>query len=703
MNPFWQELADRLGGAMAREGPTYVLFGELPGCEFTLTGLAGQVRQVELGYSEGENPRHLGQRLSEDAELGLQIRMASVAFDPQTVFFAPERVVWVLRSSQGPIAAQRVADLVQSLARVVTLGAPLRDRWCPGCGELECDLTRLEGDTVRLCESCCELFLSCRSDLRDLGRRELAPRREVDLSSLRLENLSPAAQLSRGAALEELLGRAPGRFWRKLLGLVALGYLALYGVFVVYALLLVDLGYWAVRAAQAGQLEQAWRLVGMVGMLLLLGLLFRGLWPLPLESLEEPEFLLERADQPELFAWLDRMADQVGSPRVDQVSVFSQINASAGERRVRGRWRPLVGIGLPLLELLSTEELAAIVAHELGHLRLGVRRTGWAHRASCRWIDLVSRLGPRGGPFTAFASWYLPELWLHVRALSRVEERQADAASAAVVSGACQARGLLQVEMLARLLGPALEQGLEREVEEGRRETFDPLCLAVDELERMPTQRFREASRSVLSEEASWLADHPETRRRLADLGYQPPEELELKLSDGPPASCLIRGYDELRGRVLLGLKVNCQVWVARERRFRRGRRSRAERLRLAEAERATAGGQMLLARLEGRVGRHEESWAAYRRVLELEPDYEAALLELAGTMYQERQSSRALEVLEQFLPADSLDFDLLRLGAACAERAEEVEKAREYLRRMLTVDLPPYQREEIQRKLERL
>ncbi len=711
MSEFWQELQAQLGGTIAEEeGEVTLLFGDLPNCEFTALGNAVGVQVVQLEFSEGENPETVRDRLTSDDELSRRVQQASLQLNGQTAFFMPEQLNWYWRPTTGkPPKAKATGELITTLAQVLTRAAPMRDHYCWGCGELECGLTRHKRSTVRLCPACLTMLDQCGEELGRVETTELEPEKELDLSPLGLENLSPSAQLAKGRRLEELFQKSPGSYWLRVLFLVALGQVALFGAAGLLAILVVallGLFAWSAVTGHVGPLILVSKGLAAGGGKLAaaaavgLGALAKGLWP-PKVSEQLPDIMLERQDQPELFGWLDGLASRVGAPRVDFVAVDNQINAFATERRQKGKWVRMVGVGVPLLELLDREELSAVMAHELGHLRHKDTRTLWVNRTAWMWVNVVDRLGK--GLYSTFARWYLPLFWLYSQVLSRQQERAADAASTEVVPAEAQARQLVRIEILCQLLPAALHESLNRAALEPEGTPFDPVRRAADELDAMPADRIADAYRQALEEETNWMSTHPELRQRLQDLGVAPPAQVEMGFAPAEPAAALLRNYAELRSRATRLLTVKCQVKIARERRFYRGRTARAARLAGVESEHPTGPGQVLLGRLLCSLQRWDEAWLHLRRAVELDPGNLSALLDLVGSQFEERQYRPALEALEAYLPANALDVDLLSIGARCAERCAAPEQAREYFRRLLTMDLPLSAREDIQARMARL
>ncbi|GAB3946590.1 hypothetical protein GCM10029976_074380 [Kribbella albertanoniae] len=85
--------------------------------------------------------------------------------------------------------------------------------------------------------------------------------------------------------------------------------------------------------------------------------------------------LLHREQAPALFAVLDEVAAAVGARPATAVAVTDEANIWYSQ--VGWRFRPVIGIGLPLWIGLHPQERVAILAHEFGHGRHGDARSGW--------------------------------------------------------------------------------------------------------------------------------------------------------------------------------------------------------------------------------------------------------------------------------------------------------------------------------------
>lgn len=96
--------------------------------------------------------------------------------------------------------------------------------------------------------------------------------------------------------------------------------------------------------------------------------------------LPEDVQLVPRDQAPTLYAVLDELADAIGTRRVATVVVSTQANV--WYQQIGWRFRPVVGIGLPLWADLRPQERIAVLAHELGHGGHGDGRSSWLVNAA---------------------------------------------------------------------------------------------------------------------------------------------------------------------------------------------------------------------------------------------------------------------------------------------------------------------------------
>ncbi|MET4074375.1 M48 family metalloprotease [Hymenobacter sp. UYCo722] len=157
---------------------------------------------------------------------------------------------------------------------------------------------------------------------------------------------------------------------------------------------------------------------------------------------------LTPAEAAPLFAELREQSRAMAAPPVHRVLLTTDFNAAIVQLPrlgVLGWPRNYLMVGLPLLQALSPEQAAAVVAHELGHLRGGHGKfSAWVYRVSQSWGQLLGQLESHGAGtwLSKFANWYVPRFnaWSHP--MRRADEFEADAAAGRVTSPQALAQAL---------------------------------------------------------------------------------------------------------------------------------------------------------------------------------------------------------------------------------------------------------------------
>ncbi len=274
-----------------------------------------------------------------------------------------------------------------------------------------------------------------------------------------------------------MAARAPSLFLRAALAVVL--------TVVFYALALgaiVGLGWLAFRGLSAGRWTglKLGLIAGVGAAVVLWSILPR------FERFAAPGPRLDPGRQPRLFAALDFVARDVGQRMPDEVYLVSDLNAWVAQRpRPFGLAGPrMMGLGLPLLRILSVGEMRAVLAHEFGHFHGGDTSLGpWIYRTRSAMLRTVGNLGKAAGgggslmlslvriPFLAYAKGFL----LLTHAVSRRQELAADALAARVAGAKPLGSGLRKIDGAALAYDaylqtevlPALSAGVRPPVADG--------------------------------------------------------------------------------------------------------------------------------------------------------------------------------------------------------------------------------------------
>jgi Zn-dependent protease with chaperone function len=277
-------------------------------------------------------------------------------------------------------------------------------------------------------------------------------------------------------------------------------------------------------------------------MLMLLG------WAARPRATAPPDYWLDRAEFPTLYAAADRIAKALGTQPVQALARSVEFNANfrlAGWSR-----RPFVELGAPLMAVLSSEERLALIAHELSH---GANRDplrssylGGALDALVTWSSAMrpTSFGRAGegvsfGPLVSLfvipfemAMLALSEavllmargLFMLVLRQSQRAEYLADSLAAAVV-GTKPMQQALEKLYLGELVDSAVR-------EHALKTPSDPLVHRLVDVangvDPATKDKLREASAAAM-----WQADvsHPPTALRVQMLGLNPRPALEGLLS----------------------------------------------------------------------------------------------------------------------------------------------------------------------------
>ncbi len=275
------------------------------------------------------------------------------------------------------------------------------------------------------------------------------------------------------------------------------------------------------------------------------------LWSLRprIDRFEPPGPRLTRAAQPELFAAIEDVARATDQSMPAEVYAVADVNAFVSTRGgvlgVGGR--RVMGLGIPLLHLLTVDELKAVLAHEFGHYGGGDTKIGRLVYHTRLGLGRTLQAIEGKSIETLFA--FYGNFVMRVSAgVSRHQEFAADRFAARATSGADLASSLTKLDRHGSLFGlfyfsnmrPLLEERCWAPVGEGFRAfVADPMF---NEVKLSVTVNAPDAAEQAPSDSA--YDTHPATEDRIAALAET--AQSVARQPDSRVASSLVRDLDEL-------------------------------------------------------------------------------------------------------------------------------------------------------------
>lgn len=234
------------------------------------------------------------------------------------------------------------------------------------------------------------------------------------------------------------------------------------------------LGLVYLMVASGGRLPLKLLLVAVVAA----GVILWSILPRP-DAFEPPGPRLAPEKHPRLFAALRKVAEATGQPMPAEVYLVPDLNAWVSSRGgVMGLGsRRIMGLGLPLLQILSVAELKAVLAHEFGHYHGGDVKLGpWIYQTRAAIGRTITTLHQAESTVMHLPFEWYGSMFLRVtHGISRHQEFQADALAARVVGPGPLVAGLKRIHGAALAydaylhseLAPVLKAGFRPPMAEG--------------------------------------------------------------------------------------------------------------------------------------------------------------------------------------------------------------------------------------------
>ncbi len=367
--------------------------------------------------------------------------------------------------------------------------------------------------------------------LRDLSQRWMDAQRATAGRSA----VEPITDVNDGPAH---IAEQAGHPWLRAFGVLSWG-VGFYVIAIVLALAMIATPYLEWRFLD--RLHFQLLVVALAG----LGVL-AGLWPRRI-SWEAPGPIVSRDDGPELWTLVDELAREAKTQPPSVIYCVPEVNAFVTERGgIFGfRRTRIMGVGFPLLMMLSVNELRAVLAHEFGHYVGGDTRVG---RMVYRLRDVIGRSAQqsRSNAVGVVFDWYAERFVRASATVSRRQELAADRLAGDLVGQRAIASALVKIArgsvvwnaFLYRVYSPTIDGGVEMEIGDGlQRMLANPsTTVAIDQLET-----------ELINRVPSQYDSHPPTSIRLAAL--RPMSSPSARSEE--PAESLLDKPSEVRARTL--------------------------------------------------------------------------------------------------------------------------------------------------------
>lgn len=341
--------------------------------------------------------------------------------------------------------------------------------------------------------------------------------------------------------------RKPSVLGRAILAvLLTIGF---YGLALLVVLLLLGSIY---LQMVAGHLYLRLVLGALIGAFVILYAIF----PRP-DNFQPPGPRMTHKHFPKLFDEIENIARKTEQTIPRDVYLVPNVNAFVAQR---GGFmgigsRRVMGIGLPLFQILTIDELRSVLAHEFGHFYGGDTSLGpWVYKTREAIIRTVANVGRQSqllqAPFMAYGKMFLRV----TNAVSRQQEYTADQLSAKLIGKEIAIEGLKKIHKYA----PAYDSYFQQEYLPIVNAGYQPPLMDGFEIflkSEIVTKAISEYYEKQLHEgKADPYDSHPSLKERIEALeNYSGP----AKLADNTSATSLLMEPGQMEGPLLRALAVD--------------------------------------------------------------------------------------------------------------------------------------------------
>lgn len=263
-----------------------------------------------------------------------------------------------------------------------------------------------------------------------------------------------------------------------------------------------------------------------------------------------PELLPET--HPELFAQVRDVAASVGQAMPAEVYLVSDVNAWVSQRGgLMGIGsRRVMGLGLPLLQILTVSELRAILAHEFGHYHGGDTMLGpWVYKTRGMIVRTVHGLGES---FLRMPFLWYGKMFLRItHAVSRRQEYAADELASRAIGARPLTSALRTVHAAASAFDPYWGNEVLPALNAGYRPALATGYARFLEAKPVAEIVARSLDEEIKSGQSDPYDTHPALRDRIAAIAALPAGP---DLPHDPPAISLLADVPGLEAQLLAAM-----------------------------------------------------------------------------------------------------------------------------------------------------
>ncbi len=272
-----------------------------------------------------------------------------------------------------------------------------------------------------------------------------------------------------------------------------------------------------------------------------------------LDRFTAPGPLLLPDEQPELFKVLRGVAKEMGQEMPAEVYAIGEMNAWVMDRGgIMGfGTRRVMGLGLPLLQVLNVSQARGVIAHEFGHFYGGDTKLGpWIYRTRSAMIRTLTGLAEHGSLLQKPFIWYGNAFMRITQMISRGQEFTADRMAAGIVGSQAMIDGLRVIHGGGAVFDAYWRNEYVPALDKGYR---PPLAQGFAQFLSVP--RITDAVNKIVSEElesgeTDLYDSHPSLRDRVAALR----QVTVNKEQDVKPSISLLRDLEKLETSFLVTL-----------------------------------------------------------------------------------------------------------------------------------------------------